>query len=132
MRNLLRIIGYGILTWLIPFLVSIPFYSREGVILIDQTLFKSIMIVTGSVVGAFCIIRYFRDQTSRFARVGCILGFSWLLINWVLDIVILIPLGGYDLSTYFSQIGLRYFIIPVMTIMAGIVADQVNENEKVV
>ncbi|PKL59605.1 MAG: hypothetical protein CVV33_06960 [Methanomicrobiales archaeon HGW-Methanomicrobiales-4] len=131
MRNILRIIGYGILTWLIPFLVSIPFYSREGDILIDQNFFKSIMIVTGSIIGAFLIIRYFKTLTNRFVRAGYTLGLTWLLINWALDIVILIPLGGYDLQTYFYQIGLRYLIIPVMTIMVGIVADQVSKNVNV-
>ena len=124
MREFLRIIGYGILTWLIPFLISVPLYSHNGELLIDQDLFKSIMIVSGSVIGAILIIRFFRTQSCCFFRAGCILGIVWLLVNWILDILILIPLGGYSFRSYFLQIGLRYLVIPVMTIMAGIVAGQ--------
>lgn len=122
LKETLRISGYGLLTWLIPFLLAIPFYSPEGILLIDQSLFKSIMVVTGSIVGAILIIRLFHDIESRYVHYGILSGLIWLVINWVLDVIILIPMSGLDLQSYFNQIGLRYLMIPVMTIMAGFIA----------
>ncbi|HWQ63598.1 MAG TPA: hypothetical protein VN429_04210 [Methanospirillum sp.] len=122
MRDSVRILLYGVLTWLIPFLLSIPFYSGGG-LQIDQQLFKSIMIVAGALTGAALIIHLFSVMTLEYQAAGYIAGVAWLLINWGLDIVILIPLSGFDLMSYAFQIGLRYLVIPVMTIMAGVVAE---------
>jgi len=122
MRDNVRILLYGVLTWLIPFLLSIPFYSGGG-LQIDQQLFKSIMIVAGALTGAVLIIHLFSVMTLEYQAAGYIAGVAWLLINWGLDIVILIPLSGLDLMSYAFQIGLRYLVIPVMTIMAGVVAE---------
>jgi hypothetical protein len=122
MERVIKIIAFGFLTWLIPFLVAIPFYSPNGTILIDQSLFKSIMIITGGITGAFLVIRSFKGIWKDFIRFGCLIGVVWLLINWVLDFIILLPLNGMDISTYFSQIGIRYLMIPIMSIMAGYVA----------
>jgi len=48
-----RLIG-AFLTWLIPFVCAIPFYGTDG-LLIDQQLFKSLMIVVGSITAAILI-----------------------------------------------------------------------------
>jgi hypothetical protein len=45
-----------VLTWLIPFLVAVPFCTKEGVLPVDAALFKSLMIVTGSVTAAALMI----------------------------------------------------------------------------
>ena len=56
---------YGFLTWLIPFIIAIPFYSRDGQPLIDIFLLKSIMIVVGSTTGAIFLILYFKKVTEN-------------------------------------------------------------------
>jgi len=122
MRDSVRVLLYGILTWLIPFLLAIPFYS-SGELLIDQQLFKSIMIIIGSLTGAVLIAHLFRIMSWDYLTAGYVTAVVWLLINWALDSLILLPLNGLDLISYTSQIGLRYLVIPVMTIMAGVVAD---------
>ncbi|WP_243668479.1 hypothetical protein [Methanoculleus chikugoensis] len=49
----------------------------------------------------------------------------WLLINWALDAVILLPLsGGMDAGTYMAQIGLRYLSIPIIAVGIGYAAEQ--------
>ncbi|PWR72722.1 hypothetical protein [Methanospirillum lacunae] len=128
MRDNVRILLYGFLTWLIPFLLSIPFYSGGG-LQIDQQLFKSIMIVAGALTGAALIIHLFSVMTMEYQTAGYVTGVAWLLINWGLDIVILIPLSGLDFISYTFQIGLRYLVIPVMTIMAGVVAEHAARKE---
>lgn len=128
MREIIRIIIYGFLTWLIPFLVAIPFYTPDGILLINQQIFKSIMIVTGSVVGAVLIVHLFKTIKGNYRYVGYGAGIVWLLMNWVLDILILVPLSGTDIPSYFGDIGLRYLVIPVMTIMAAEIAQHASEG----
>ena len=122
MNRTILIVIYGFLVWLIPFLVAIPFYSPDGAILVDEQLFKSIMIVTGAIVGAFLLVKYFKGISGVYIREGFIIGGVWLIINWILDLIILLPLNGMSPYTYFSQIGIRYLMIPVMSIMAGYIA----------
>jgi len=49
----------GFLTWLVPFLVSVPFYAGNGKLLIDFALFKSLMVITGSVTAGILIVWFF-------------------------------------------------------------------------
>jgi hypothetical protein len=116
----LKILFYGFLVWLIPFLVSVPLYSPQGQPLYDLQVIKSFLIVIGSLVGAFLALRYFRSIEKEFAREGAILGFSWLILNSVIDITVLVYLlKGMDLSSWAGQIGIRYLLMPIMTIAMG-------------
>ena len=114
-RNLL----YGFLAWLIPFVVAFFFYSKEGGLVIDIFLFKSIMIVVGAISGAFLLISYFKNIHANYLYEGIIVGFTWLGINILLDLLVLIPMSEMTFPVYFAQIGLRYLVMPVMSIMVG-------------
>jgi len=46
----------GVLSWLVPFLVAVPFYGRDGTLMIDPAMFKSIMIVVASITAAILIV----------------------------------------------------------------------------
>lgn len=113
------------LTWLIPFLVAIPFYGKNGALAIDVNLFKSLMIVVSSLVGAILIIWVFRSVESDYTREAVITGIVWLIANWVLDLIVLVGMLGMNPGEWAASIGLRYLMIPVMVIMAGIVSDEV-------
>ncbi|WP_292463614.1 hypothetical protein [Methanolobus sp.] len=115
----LKNLGYGFLSWLIPFLTSFLFYTREGKLTIDIFLFKSIMIVVGSTTAAFLLISYFRNIGADYLKEGIILGLAWFSINILLDLVVLVPMSGMSLGNYFAQIGLRYMVIPAMCITIG-------------
>ena len=119
MNKTLRNILYGILAWLIPFVSAFFFYSKEGGLIIDIFFFKTIMIVVGSIVGAFLLVSYFKRISANYLMEGIILGITWFIINVVLDMLILIPMSGMALPDYFAQIGLRYLVMPVMSIMVG-------------
>ena len=116
-----RLIG-AFLTWLVPFVCAIPFYGKDG-LLIDIQLFKSLMIVVGSITAAILIIWLFRSVEIGYTREAVITGVTWLLTNWVLDLIVLVGLLGMNLPDYAAQIGLRYVVIPAMVIAAGVVAD---------
>lgn len=119
MKKLLKVGLLGFLTWLIPFVVSCFFYSRDGVPLFDIFLIKTIMIVLFSILGALLLIRYFKGITGDYLKEGIIVGVAWLMINWILDFVVLIPIARMGVVTYFTQIGLRYLMIPTMSIAMG-------------
>ena len=118
------LLGLGFLTWLVPFVGSWPFYSSTGEPLIDIFLLKSIMIVVFGSFGAVCLIFWFREIDRNYLREGITVGFVWLIINWILDILILLPMADMDIKTYFGQIGLRYLMIPVMAIAIGYSVDR--------
>ena len=120
MKQYLKLALFGFLTWLIPFVVSFFFYYKTGHLVIgDIFLFKSIMIVTGATTGAVLLILYFGKISEKYLYHGILIGIVWLAMNWVLDLLILVPMAKLSLYDYFAQIGLRYLIIPVMSIMMG-------------
>ncbi len=119
MNKNIRNILYGFLAWLIPFVTSIFFYTREGVLTIDVFLFKTIMIVIGSTSAAFLLVSYFKKIDTRYLKEGIIVGLTWFGINILLDLLVLIPMSGMTIADYFTQIGLRYLVMPVMSIMVG-------------
>ncbi len=118
-KKYLKIFLFGFLTWLIPFAVSIFFYTREGKLVIDIFLFKSIMIVVGSISAAFLLIFYFKKINANYFIEGIIVGILWFIMNILLDLMVLIPMSGMSISDYFAQIGLRYLVILVMSITVG-------------
>jgi len=119
MKMHLKNVLYGFLSWLIPFASSFFFYTREGKLTIDVLFFKSIMIVIGSVSAAFLLVSYFKKVDSRYLRESIVVGLTWLGMNIVLDMAVLIPMSGMKVSDYFAQIGLRYVAIPAMSIAVG-------------
>jgi len=119
MKKYLRNVLYGFLAWLIPFVASIFFYTREGKLTIDVFLFKTIMIVVGSVSVAFLLVSYFKKINISYFKEGITVGIIWFSVNILLDLVILIPMSGMSIANYFTQIGLRYLAIPAMCITVG-------------
>ena len=118
MNKYFRNVLYGFLAWLIPFVASFFFYSEEG-LTIDIFLFKSIMIVVGSISAAILLILYFKKTSASYLKEGIIVGVAWFGINILLDLLILIPMSGMIIVDYFTQIGIRYLVIPAMSITVG-------------
>lgn len=119
MNSISKTFLYGFLTWLIPFVLAIPFYSKDGQLSIDIFLFKTIMMLGGAIAGAWFLILYFRKVTEAFLREGVRLGLIWLAINLLLDFLILIPMSGMSVDDYIIQIGLRYLMIPIFSTTIG-------------
>ncbi len=119
MADVKRLIGYGILSWLAPFLVSFLFYGPGGVLLIDIDLFKTLMVLVGSGAGAVLLYMYFRVVRECYVREAWIAGIVWMAINWLLDLVFLLPLSRQAPIDYLIQIGLRYLMILFMSLAVG-------------
>ena len=113
---MLRKIGYGFIVWLVPYVASIPLL---GLMQTDVHFFKTIMIIVGGLTGAVCVILYFNKVEKNYLEEGIMVGLIWLLINWILDFVALLPLSKMPIDRYFLEIGLRYLVMPAMTVPVG-------------
>lgn len=118
LKKVLKIMLFGFISWLIPFVSSFFFFSKEG-LLIDKFLFKSIMILVGSASGAGLLIYYFKSVTKNFLREGIVIGLSWYFINILLDFMILLPMSGMSIRDYVMQIALVYSTIIAMSTAIG-------------
>ena len=128
MKNSLRLFLFGVLTWIVPFVVAFGFYDRQGQLATSYALFKSTMIVVSSLTGCFALYKYFGRVESGHARHGWIVGVVWLAINLLLDLVILIPMSGMGLAEYFLSIGLGYIVIPVICVTGGMMVERNNAS----
>ena len=126
MTNWKKIFLLGFLTWLIPFIASFPFVDPStGEFIVDIFLFKSIMIIVGALSGVYLAVRYFKGVSSDFLGHGIRIGLIWLLINWTLDVSLVLA-GFFDmtLTAYVAEIGLRYLALPIYTIGMGYALQQ--------
>ncbi len=122
MANLLKMLSYGIILWIVPFFASFPFVDSQGNYTVPETFFKSIMVVVGSAVGVVLAVAYFGSIRRDFFGVGVVIGFVWLAVNLGLDLV-MVYAGFFKMSyaQYFTDIGLRYLSIPIYTVGMGYV-----------
>lgn len=118
----------GFLTWLIPFIVSFFFFTPNGTPLIDITFFKSIMTVLGCLVGVLLLIQSFTKIKTNYLKESIKIGLIWFLMNIVLDLIFLLPLGKLTLMDYITQIGIRYINIPIISIGMGYLAKNIQKE----
>jgi hypothetical protein len=109
----------GVLSWLVPFVVSFLFYKPGGELVVPYATFKTIIMVVGVISGCALLFWYFKSVDIDFVRNGVIVGFSWLAINILLDTLILIPIMKITFAGYFMSIGLGYVAIPAISITMG-------------
>jgi hypothetical protein len=124
-NKFLRIIFFGILAWLIPFLISVLFVDMEGNFIIPEIFFKSIMIVVGSFVAVILAVKYYKSIKDDFVQEGMILGIIWFIISIAIDLVMVFS-NFFQMTVleYFTEIGLRYLCIPIFTIGLGYALNQ--------
>jgi hypothetical protein len=115
---MLKKIGFGIILWAVPFLVSIPLVPLMQS---DQTFFKTIMIVVGTVTGGVLAALYFVRVERDFLREGVLVAVIWIAVSWILDFAVLLPLAGYSPGRYFLEIGLRYLAMAAPPVAIGYV-----------
>jgi hypothetical protein len=120
----IRLIVLGFITWLVPFIVSFGFYDRTGDLNVTYGLFKCVMIVVSSLTGMWMLAYHMNFISKNFAREGLITGISWLLINYTLDLLVLLPMSGMSIGQYFMTVGLGYLQIPVICLAVGMIVQR--------
>jgi hypothetical protein len=118
MRSVTRELGFALLAWLVPFLVSVCIFPLKQS---HPPLFESLMGVAlaGSTVALGCT--YLRREASGSLVRGATVGLIWAAANWILDGLMFS--GGpmkMTLGQYVSDIGVAYLMIPIIT--TGLVA----------
>ncbi len=126
MKKALEILLYGIIIWIIPFITGFFFYTPEGQLSVDIYLFKTIMILIGNLTGVILLVIYLKKLNENFLKESILIGLVWLLINYILDFIVLIPMSKMGIGDYFIQIGLRYLLLPITSIAFGYVLDKKN------
>jgi hypothetical protein len=116
-----RVSALGLLSWAVPFALSFLFFDQAGQLTVARPLFKSLMVVAGGGVGAALLALSFRyvEPTPSSAAV---VGVYWLILNWALDLAVLVPMSGMQITEYFFDIGLRYLLLPIIAVAMGIAA----------
>jgi hypothetical protein len=112
-----KIILFGLLLWLIPFAVSVMIYPLR---IYQRVLFESIMPVVITIWTVFFCLIYFLGEGRGSLRDGILLGFGWLMISIVLDLIFFMQ-GPMKMPfmDYLADIGITYLIIPAITIGFG-------------
>lgn len=115
MKAFIRRLGYGMIVWAVPYATSLtmlPLIQR------DTAFFGTIMIVEGSIVGTILTVAYFQHAAEPGVREGLLLGTTWLIENWLLDFVGVMPFTHTSIARYFVEIGLRY--VPMIAFATAI------------
>ena len=115
-QAMFRRIGYGLIAWIIPYataLMLLPLRQR------DPEFFRTIMIVEGSLGGAFLTVLYFETVTSHYLREGFLLATTWILVNWALDMIGVVPFAHLTMDRYFLWIGFEYLGMFAPTLAVG-------------
>jgi hypothetical protein len=110
--------GYGVVAWAIPYATSLALLP---LLRTDPALFKTIMIVEGSFVGAALAVSYFDSVHDDYFREGVILGTTWIGVSWVLDFAGVVPFAGLTVARYFLEIGFEYLAMFAPTVAIGYV-----------
>eukprot|EP00656_Telonema_subtile_P021071 TRINITY_DN22115_c0_g1_i1.p1 TRINITY_DN22115_c0_g1~~TRINITY_DN22115_c0_g1_i1.p1 ORF type:complete len:154 (-),score=40.12 TRINITY_DN22115_c0_g1_i1:201-662(-) len=124
----------GLLVWLVPFVVSCFLITPDGHKAIDLDWFRIVMISVASLTAA-CATAKCNPQTQR---EGVALAVKFLLMNWGLDLIVLVPLmvheaTGQPLSVqtwmatvpyWFRKVGGAYVAFVAMCAVAGRSAEQ--------
>lgn len=121
MNKNLKIVLYGFLVWLIPFAVSFFIYPLK---IPMYSLFESIMSVLIAVAAIIFSYLYFKDIKTNFVMEGITTGIVWFIITIVIDLLMFMPASPMHMNftDYMMTIGVKYLIIPIVTVGTGYVA----------
>lgn len=113
MAELLRVVGYGMACWFVPFAVAMALYPLR---VTRPPLFESVLavVLAATVVGV--MTAYLARGTCTSVERGLICGLVWLGQSLVLD-WLAFSVGPMDirLVDYVEEIGVTYLMIPVLT-----------------
>lgn len=118
---MLRRIGYGIVAWAIPYVTGVAILGLRQT---DLPLFKTIMIVEGSLTGATLAVVYFQTVRGEYLKEGLLLGATWIVVNWVLDVFGVVPFAKLTFDRYFIEIGFEYLAMFAPTVAIGYVLER--------
>ncbi len=121
MEILYKFLLVAFLCWLVPFVVSLPFFSPEGQLLINFWFFKAIM-VSFLILTTFLLLRWFYRRTALPTTNSApltLIGIGILVINILLDSISILQLKPMPLAAYTSEIAWIYLLFIPLSLLTG-------------
>lgn len=128
MNKYLKIVLFGFLVWLVPFVVSFFIYPLKTA---GSPLFESIMPLVITIIVVALTFLYLKSIETSFIKEGFIIGAVWFILNIAIDLILFLPPSPMQmtLTNYMMDIGITYLMIPVITIGMGYMADNKAQME---
>ena len=114
----LKVILLGFFVWLVPFIVSFFMYPLKTT---GNPLFESVMPVIITLITVVLAGIYLKNAEGDLLREGILIGVIWFLMSVIIDLFLFLPPSPMQMSItgYFTDIGITYLIIPIITIGMG-------------
>jgi len=118
MNKYVKLVGFGFLIWLIPFLVSFVIFPLRNA---NRPFFESIMPVFLALTAMIISVLYFKKVEKESLKEGLIAGVLWFVLSLVIDLMLFLPASPMQMSfsDYMMDIGLTYLIILIIPIGIG-------------
>lgn len=120
--KLLKLIGFGLIVWLIPTLITLLVSYLKIINYFD--VISAVAIAVTVIVFSYL---YFKNIEANLVKEGFILGIVWLLLSIILDIVLIfLGINQLSLMEYAYYVVPLYIIIPAITIGFGLYKDEMG------
>ena len=118
MNKYVKLVGFGFLIWLIPFMVSFVIFPLRNM---NRPLFESFMPVVLVLTVMIVSVLYFKKIEKESLKEGLIAGVLWFVLSLVIDLMLFLPASPMQMSfsDYMVDIGLTYLIILMIPIGIG-------------
>ena len=88
MNKYVKLVGFGFLIWLVPFLVSFVIFPLRSS---NRPLFESIMPVILVIIVMTISVLFFKKIEKESLKEGVIAGVLWLGLSLVIDLMLFLP-----------------------------------------
>ncbi|MEN6329112.1 MAG: hypothetical protein ABFC91_02340 [Methanobacteriaceae archaeon] len=126
MNRYLKIILYGFILWLAPFVVSFFIYPLKTA---GSPLFESIMPLVISLSVVVLAFLYLKNLERDYVKEGVVIGVSWFITSILIDLLLFLSPSAMQMSfsDYMMDIGITYLMIPFITVGMGFLAAAVKK-----
>lgn len=126
MNRYLKIILYGFILWLAPFVVSFFIYPLK---IAGSPLFESIMPLVISLSVVVLAFLYLKNLERDYVKEGVVIGVSWFMTSILIDLLLFLSPSAMQMSfsDYMMDIGITYLMIPFITVGMGFLAAAVKK-----
>jgi hypothetical protein len=123
--NWKRIVGYGVVLWLVPFVIAtLLFTVREH----NRALFESLITVIGVASAVGGSLLFFRKVPNADLGPGLIVGIAWAAISIAIDLPFFLGVFHITPADYAADIALSYLAFPLITTGIAVAMNSARAN----